>query len=106
MTFDELLRGNSFTFEVTQQDISEATKRNALGCPLAKAINRTLGLEPGSTSVSHTRVHTIRVPRFDSTVPYESIEFRHTPESTEFINTFDTDGQVNPATFTLERTYE
>ena len=108
MTFDEIVDLETFTFDVTQEDISRGNLGDPCACPIARAINRTLGLEKCSTyvppSISH---YPIEITRPNENSEWHSglvAHFDHSPESSKFVDDFDADIKVEPTTITLKRT--
>lgn len=105
MTYDEVLKLESITFDVTQDDINKGYNRNCTACPIARAINRTLGLEACFAFVSGRGItHPIKI--LDE-YPGNSLEtnarFSKTKEIAQFIFDFDSRLPVEPATFTIKR---
>lgn len=103
MTYEELKALDSITCEVTQDDIDNGRRAVSSACPIALAINRTLGLEPRSSIVGlkdfnlgEINVHASHQSHFNQT-------FSHTPESGQFVMDFDDGKKVEPATFILKR---
>ena len=105
MTYDEILNLDSITFDVTQEDIDSGDRRCNTGCPIARAVMRTLGLDP----------LLVRIPSADTGFPIRIFPanpdthwnvfqmFSHSPETRDFVRKFDNYGPVQPGTFTIER---
>lgn len=104
MTFDELKSLNQITAEVTQAGIDTGIQASCQNCPIARALEISLGLTQSdiSVEVGWSCVH------LSSRCPYTSVKFRHTNESQEFMRTFDERGKsaVKPSVFIFERIKE
>ena len=108
MTFDELITLDTFTFDVTQDDIDGATKCCSTHCPIARAINRTMELKYGSASVLGTNYcHPISIARSIRTHPFDRnyLSFLHSTESEQFVKDFDNDRPIKPTTLTIKKAY-
>ena len=104
ITPEDIGKFKYFTFNVTQEDIDFAIRKNPHHCPIARAINRTLGLPNGSTFVYCGEVFgeiTIRLPSVD-----DPLFFYNSEESREFATRFDKQEPVEPARFTITRCRE
>lgn len=108
MTFDDLRNCDSFTFDVTEKDIKKGFHGNSLACPVALAINRTLGLPSGSTLVpfpNNLAKKQINIENLDEQCDSycKNLWFKHSPESCEFVKKFDLKEPVEPITLTLQK---
>ena len=107
MTLDDLANCDSFTFDVTQEDIRAGRPKSSRFCAIALAINRTLGLPTRSTLVRGPRhlANAIDISSDYTQGVYskKSLVFNHSPESVDFIKRFDNNKDVQPITITLSR---
>lgn len=108
MTYGELKALDQFTFDVTEEDITEGSKHGgSFSCPIAFAINRTLGLSEVSTMVGNEKPPYINI-RIDfrdakKDEPGRFQYFLHSPESRKFVEDFDDSIEVRPITLTIQR---
>ena len=106
MTYEDLLALDSITFDVTQEDIECGKRNQGDRCPIARAVNRTLGTETGSTWVHfpfpNFALATIQISA-KRTYYEDYVSFAHSPESAKFVDGFDHYEKVQPATFTIKR---
>ena len=109
MKSKDILKLDSLTFDVTQEDIDRAEKGNSKACPIAHAVNRTLGLPTRSAYVCdmifRVEVPIEKPPGYEPLVriKHVGIWFDLPRESTEFIRDFDSGAKVQPFTFTASR---
>lgn len=101
MTIDELKLLDRITAEVTQESIDKAGA-SCRNCPIAKALETSLGLTQSDISVEVGWSYVYMSVRR----PYRTVKFRHTDESQEFMRTFDEQGRsaVKPSVFVFKRT--
>lgn len=109
MTSQEIAALECLEIEVTQDDIENGCRRTASMCPIARAIKRKVGDgHAGFVAVSSKQYGDVRI-RFwddDSFMPGGVICFRHSPESGDFVSSFDGDLPVQPSKFELSRDRE
>ena len=104
MTFDDLANCDSFTFDVTQEDIRAGRPRHCMECPIALAIARTLDLKGAPVYVSGAWLRPIQIQNPDfSPKAITRLCFARTTEVMEFVRDFDNLLPVKPTTFTLKR---
>ena len=108
MTFDDLRNCDSFTFDVTEEDINKGFHSHSLACPVALAINRTLGQPIAATCVPFPNPRAkkqINIDNLDEQCDSycQTLWFKHSPESCEFVKKFDRKEPVEPITLTLQK---
>jgi hypothetical protein len=85
---------NSITISVTQTHIECGARGDEDSCPIAMAMRDAGYLDP--------EVYEDAVVFFDGN---DKITYKHSSESRDFINTFDTGGPVTPTTFVFDAPY-
>ena len=109
MTPEELIDCEHFTFDVTKEDIEKAVPGNGSECPIARAVNRTLGLSLGASSVGDD-TFCVSVRKNDHPFlyldNYWTVVFEQPEEASIFISKFDGGLDVEPSTFTARRITE